>query len=213
MVSEPSLWFFLCNPVFISIISDSQLLLPLQLLLQPFPVKPLTCFSYRLWLRTCSHHHSESRDHCHTVATVIITPIVFLQVPLRSSSADLPYRGNLTIIGDSTRCHTPQKYSAQKLMRFTRRQTFPRACTCQVFACWRQPQVTSSLPRHLLTSLAQSADVIVDKEVDNVDQTVDLRWLWPLTFLHGWLFLNPGSSCPVFHVDFIFTVCFCILCL
>ena len=175
MVSEPSLWFFLCSPVFISIISDSQLLPPLLLLLQSFPVKPLTCFSYRLWLRTCSHHHSESRDHCHTVATVIITPIVFLQVPLRSSSADQPSRGNLTIIGDSTRCHTPQKDSAQKLMRSTRRQTFPRACTCQVFTCWCQPQVTSSLPCHLLTSLAQSADIIIDKEVDNVDLTVDLR--------------------------------------
>ena len=48
------------SPVFIGIISDSQLLPPLQLLLQPFAIKPLTRFSHRLWFRTCSHRHSES---------------------------------------------------------------------------------------------------------------------------------------------------------
>ena len=111
---------------------DSQLLPPLQLLLQPFAVKPLTCFSHHLWFRTCSRRHSESWDHCQTVATVILAPIVFLQVPLRSSSADLPSRGNLTIIGAATRPHMPPKDSAQKLTRFTRLQDPSRTSTCQV---------------------------------------------------------------------------------
>ena len=115
MVSEPSLWLFLSSLVFIDIILDSQLLPPLQLLLQPFAVIPLTHFSHRLWFRTCSRRHSESRDHCQTVATVILAPIVFLQVPLRSSSADLPSRGNLTIIKTPTRPHVLPKEFTQQL--------------------------------------------------------------------------------------------------
>ena len=149
MVSEPSLWLFLGSPVFIGIILDSQLLPPLQLLLQPFVVKPLTRFSHRLWFRTYSRCHSESQDHCQTVTAVILAPIVFLQVPLRSSFADLPCHGNLTIIGAATCPHVPPKDSAQELTRstrrhaplgsITRRHAPPRACTCQAFSCWRQP--------------------------------------------------------------------------
>ena len=159
MVSEPSLWLFLGSPVFIGIILDSQLLPPLQLLLQPFAVKSLTRLSHHLWFRTCSCRHSKSRDHCQTVTVVILAPIVFLQVPLRSSSADLPYRGNLTIIGAPTHRHAPPKNSTQKLTPstrchappgsvthrhappgfVTRRHAPPRACTRQVFYYWRQP--------------------------------------------------------------------------
>ena len=84
-------------------------------------------FSHHLWFRTCSRCHSESWDHCHTVVAVIIAPIVFLQVPLRSSSADLPYRGNLTIIEVLTRRHAPPKDSAQKLTRSTRHHAPSRA--------------------------------------------------------------------------------------
>ena len=141
MVSESSLWLFLGSPVFIGIILDSQLLLPLQLLLQPFAVKPLTRFNHRLWFRTCSRRHLESRDHCQTVVAVILAPIVFLQVPLRSSYADLPSRGNLTTIGATTRPYAPPKYSVQKLTRSTRCQAPSRASTRstrQVFSYWRQ---------------------------------------------------------------------------
>ena len=122
MVSEPSLWIFLGSSVFIGIILNSQLLPPLQLLLQPFVVKPLTRFSHRLWFRTYSCRHSESRDHCQSVATVILALIVFLQVPLRSFSADLPSRGNLTIIGAATRLHASREDSTQELTRSTHRQ-------------------------------------------------------------------------------------------
>ena len=135
-------FFFLGSPVFIGIILDSQLLPPLQLLLQPFTIKPLTCFSHRLWFRTCSHCHSESWDHCQTVAAVILALIVFLQVPLRSSSTDLPSCGNLTIIGAPTCPHAPLKDSTQKLTCSTRRHMPPCASTllhAPVFSCWRQP--------------------------------------------------------------------------
>ena len=153
MVSEPSLWLFLDSPVFNSIISDSQLLPPLQLLLQPFAIKPLTRFSHRLWFRTYSRRHSVSRDHCHTVAVVIFAPIVFLQVPLRSSSADLTSHGNLTIIEAPTRHHAPPKDSAQKLMHSTRHHAPARArCSpadvnlrwrhhCHII-CWRHSPVS-----------------------------------------------------------------------
>ena len=136
MVSKPSLWLFLGSPVFIGIILDSQLLPPLQLLLQPFTVKPLTRFNHRLWFRTCSRRHSKSRDHCQTIVAVTLAPIVFLQVPLRSSSANLPYRGNLTIIGSPTRLHAPPKDSAQKLTRSTHCHAPPRSVTrCHVLSC------------------------------------------------------------------------------
>ena len=63
---------------------------------------------------------------------MILAPIVFLQVPLRSSSADLPSHGNLTIIEVATRPHTPPEDSAQELTRSTRRHAPPRAVTRQV---------------------------------------------------------------------------------
>ena len=144
----------------------------LQLLLQPFAVKPLTRFSHRLWFQTCNRHHSESRDHCQTVTVVILTPIVFLQVPLRSSFADLPSRGNLTIIGAATRPHAPPKYSAQKLTRSTRRHAPPRSITrLHMPSCTRFLLLTLALGDVITTTSStdvtlQSADVIVDQTVD-----------------------------------------------
>ena len=87
-------------------------------------------FSHHLWFWTCSRRHSESRDHCQTITAVILAPIVFLQVPLRSSSIDLPSRGNLTIIGATTCPHVPPKDSAQKLTRSTCCHTPPGSVTC-----------------------------------------------------------------------------------
>ena len=168
--SHRSDFFFLGSSVFIGIILDSQLLPPLQLLLQPFAVKPLTCFSHHLWFRTYSSRHLESWDHCQIVAAVILASIVFLQVPLRSSSADLPSCGNLTIIGAPTRPHASPKYSAQNPTN-SMRQVSPvdvslRWCHhCHVI-CWRHSPVNwrHRWPDHwpALTST--------------------YGWLWPLTF-------------------------------
>ena len=192
MVSEPLLWLFLGSHVFISIILDSQLLPPLQLLLQPFAVKPLTRFSHRLWFRTCSRRHSESRDHCQSVAAVILAPIVFLQVPLRSSSADLPSRGNLTIIR-AARALTRR----QKILRKSSRA--PRAARNR-HAPPRQVPPADVSPRwrhhyHIIYWRHQPGNW-------------RHRWLWPRVD-----FFSPGSSYLVFRVNFIFAVCFCILCL
>ena len=104
--------FFFTVLSLIGVIPNSRLLPPLQLLLQPFAIKPLTHLSHCLWFRIYSRHHSESRDHCHIVATVILALIVFLQVPLRSSSANLLLGGNLIVIGGPTRLHAPPKVLA-----------------------------------------------------------------------------------------------------
>ena len=43
------------------------------------------------------------------------------------------------------------------------------------------------------------------------------HWLWPMVDFNCWLFArvdfrSPGAPYPVFHVDFIFTIHFCIFC-
>ena len=83
---------------------------------------------------------------------MILAPIVFLQVPLRSSSDDLTARGNLTIIRAATRPHVLPENFAQDLTRSTRRRTPPRAVTRQ-YLLLTLALVTSSPPRHLLTPL------------------------------------------------------------
>ena len=107
---------------------------------------------------------------------------------------------NIVFIRPSTCLHAPPEVSASLARAFMRCQYSPRACTRhgsfadvslrwrhlprnRYVICWRH------LPRHLLTS--------------------------SLTF-DSWLFLRVdffslGSSYPVFRVDFIFAVCFCIL--
>ena len=119
--------FFFAVLSLIGVIPDSQLLPLLQLLLQPFAFKPLMHFNHHLWFRTCRCHRSKSRDHCHTVTAVILAPIVFLQVPIRSSSANLPSCGNLTTIGAHTCRHAPPNDSAPNLMRSTHWLSSPRA--------------------------------------------------------------------------------------
>ena len=104
---------------------------------------------------------------------MILAPIVFLQVPLRSSSTDLPSHGNLTIIGAATRPHAPPENSAQDLMRLhappgssTRRHAPPRAVT-------RQGPLADVSPSDVITATSfaditatSSADVIVEQTVD-----------------------------------------------
>ena len=90
---------------------------------------------------------------------MIFAPIVFLQVPLRSSFDDLTARGNLTIIGAATRPHAPPENSAQDP------HALPRAVT-------RQVPLADVSPSDVITATSfaditrQSADVIVDQDVD-----------------------------------------------
>ena len=98
-------------------------------------------------------------------SAVILALIVFLQVPLRSSSADLPSRGNLTIIGVATRLHASREDSTQEL---TRRHAPPGSVThLHAPSRARFLLLTSALGDVITaTSFAdvtsQSADVIVD---------------------------------------------------
>ena len=107
---------------------------------------------------------------------MILAPIVFLQVPLRSSSDDLTARGNLTIIGAATRPHAPSENSAQDLTRSTRRQDPPPASTrrhAPPCASTRQVPLADVSPSDVITATSfadvtatSSADVIVDHTVD-----------------------------------------------
>ena len=67
---------------------------------------------------------------------MILVPIVFLQVPLTSSSADLPFRGNLTIIGAATRPHAPPENSAQELTRSTHLHAIHKFCGSVFPSSW-----------------------------------------------------------------------------
>ena len=109
---------------------------------------------------------------------MILAPILFFQVPLRSSSDDLTARGNLTIIGAATRPHAPPENSARDLTRstrlhappgfFTRLHALPRAVT-------RQTLLLTSALGDVITDTS-SADIAATTSADViVDQTVDQR--------------------------------------
>ena len=136
-----------------------------------------------------------------------IAPITVLKLPQRSSCTDLQNRESLNAVRDCTRPHALLKVSVRLITRstclqalprvVTRRHAPPRACTRQfspadVSPRWRH------LPRHLLTSSLTRPFTCVDFD----------RWLFFRVD-----FFSPGSFYPVFRVDFIFAVCFCILCL
>ena len=139
---------------------------------------------------------------------------------------------NIVFIGPSTRLHAPPKsrrhWHAPSRVANTAHAPSRASSFCHAPACARVPLLTSALgdvichviamssidvichdicwrhlPWHPLTSSATApTDVIVD-------QTVDFdRWLFLRVD-----FFSPSSSYPVFRVDFIFAVCFCILCL
>ena len=72
-----------------------------------------------LGFRTCSCCHwvvPHHKDHCLFITVENITPINFLQVPLRSSCADLLNHGSLEAIGAHTCPHALLKGSALQLI-------------------------------------------------------------------------------------------------
>ena len=134
---------------------------------------------------------------------MILAPIVFLQVPLRSSSDDLTARGNLTIIGAATRPHAPPENSAQDLTRSTRRQDPPCAVT-------RPHALPRAVTRQVPLVDVSPSDVITATSLTSID--FDLRLTLTVDFLPELSFCSPGAPYPVFRVDFIFAVYFCIFC-
>ena len=81
-----------------------------------------------------------------TAARITITniaPIAVLNLPQRSSRADLQNRGRFNVIGDRTRPHVPLKVSERLI---TRRHAPPRVVTCRhVPARAKVPLLTSAL--------------------------------------------------------------------
>ena len=112
---------------------------------------------------------------------MILAPILFLQVPLRSSSDDLIARGNLTIIGAATRrqkiLHEISRAPRASTRRLdssrasTRRHAPPRAST----RCHAPDPLADVSPSDVIiaTSFADvtatsSTDVIIDQDVDQI---------------------------------------------
>ena len=79
---------------------------------------------------------------------MILAPIVFLQVPLRSSSADLPSCGNLTIIGAATLPNAPLEDSMQELTR-SRRLHMPLGSFTRLHAVTRPHEPPRAVTRQV----------------------------------------------------------------
>ena len=196
MVLESLLWPFLSSLVFISVTSF--------LSLHASAITTATVASCR-WTSDVIQSSSLGSEPAaavvkkfHTAQTTTlciiatnIAPLSFLKVLLRSSSADLHIRGYLATIGDRTR--------RSKILR--RLHAPPRDAT---------PALVASTSTDLLTSSS-----VVDR------WPLTSRWpltgCWPLA--NRWsltfrlTFSWPGSPYPVFRLDFISAVGFCILCL
>ena len=188
MVSELLLWSFLSSLVFISVtpFSFSTSLLPLQPLPQPFAVEPPTSTSRRPWvpdlqpplLRSFTLHRplplasplqtllrlrfwSYHRD---CLASIYKT----VKNSTSSETACAPTRRLKFLYGWSRAPRAARTLHAPPhayTRLFSPADVSPSDVICHV-NCWHH-LLTSSVT-HLLTS--------------SFDQTVDLRWLWPLTF-------------------------------
>ena len=146
---------------------------------------------------------------------MILAPIVFLQVPLRSSSDDLTARGNLTIIGAATRRHKilhkiSRALRAARILHAPPRAAPPRAST----RCHAPDPLADVSPSDVIIATS-FADVTATSSLTRpLTLTVDfdLRLTLTVAFLPELTFCSPGAPYPVFRVDFIFAVYFCIFC-
>ena len=85
----------------------------------------------------------------------------------------------------------------------------PRAVTRQVPLVDVSPSDVIIATSFADVTATSSADVIVDQDVDlTVD--FDLQLTLTVDFLSKLTFCSPGASYPVFRIDFIFAVYFCI---
>ena len=147
IVSEPLLWPFLSSLVFLSVTPFSFNIV--------FAITT-TVAAFRRWTADVIHPSSlgfgpatvvvkEFHTAQTTAARITVTniaPIAVLNLPQRSSRADLQNRGRFNVIGDRMRRHAPLKFSERLITRSTCRQDPPRAVTrlhAPGFLCWRQP--------------------------------------------------------------------------
>ena len=115
----------------------------------------------------------------------------FLEISLCSSWTDLPGCESLAVIRDFTRRHARLEVSASET---------------------HAPHALSSVPADVTRDIISATSALAALASTHL-LTVDLwltvdRWLFSSVD-----FCSPGSPYPVFHVDFIFVFCFCILCL
>ena len=228
MVSKPLFWHFLSSLVFISVTHFSTLLPPSQQPPQPFAVEPPTSSSRRPWvldlqpplLRNFTLHR----------------PLPFaspLQILLRSRFWRY-HKDCLAPIYTLVKASTPSetvRSPTRHLKALFRWSCAPHASTWRCTSgfslmrrCFRSRTSTLSLTSLLMSSTSALTCVVADvtclhqplmSSFDSKGLTVDYgravdfnRWLFSKV-----KFFNQGSSYPVFRVDFIFAVCFCILCL
>ena len=232
MVSEPLLWPFLSSLVFISVtfflsLNASAITTAAATSCRwtSDVIQPSSLGSGPAAVVVKEFHTAQTTALYITAAN--IAPISFLKVPLRSSSTDLHIRGYLAAIGDRTRPHAPLKDSAAPPRTSTR-------CHAPGLVCWRHHLChvsPSCVSIHWSADVISTSSSVVDRwppvdhwlwqltfvvdrwpSVDRWHWLVVDRWLWSLTFPRVDFFC-PGSPYPVFRVDFIFAVCFCILCL
>ena len=171
MISEPLLWPFLSSLVFISVTPFFNIASAIT----------TTATAFRRWTSDVTQPSSLGSEptaavikEFHTAQTTAarititnIAPIAVLNLPQRSSRADLQNRGRFNVIGDRTRPHAPLKVSERLITRrhalpgpSTRRHALPRACMRQgsfadVSPRWRHRHVIYW--RHLLHPLTSSA--------------------------------------------------------
>ena len=232
MVSEPLLWPFLSSVVFIRVTPFSTSLPPSQQPLQPFVDEPPTSSSRHpwvpnlqppslrnftlhiplpfasplqilLWLRFWRYH----KDRLASIYTLVkaSTPSETTRAPTRRSKAlfrwsrttrtfhaplhiwvfsHVPSRTVASSHAPFTLHHTLSRASTLSLMSLLTSSTSALACTIANVTYLNQPLMSSFDPGGLTVDIFSRVD-----------------------------FFNPDSSYPVFRVDFIFTVSFCLFCL
>ena len=225
MVSEPLLWLFLSSLVFIGVTPFSTSLSPSQQPLQPWTsniFQPSSLGSEPTAAAVEEFHTAKTTALCIVAAN--IAPINFLQVPLRSSCADIQTHGR--------RPHAPP-CAAQSFWATAHAPYAPlhiwvvhpcaptrrifRSCTltCLTHSRWRR-SATLAL---VASSLMSLACVIVDVTCLRQSMTSSFdfgrfdHWLsvgLTINFFLELNFCSPGAPYPVFQVDFIFAVYFCI---
>ena len=110
MVSKPLLWPFLSSLIFIGVTPS---LLPSQQLPQPLAVEPPTSSSCCLRvpdLQPLLLRSPTPQTTACVVTAVYIALIAFLEVSLRSSSADLHVGESLVVTGDAMPSRTTQRF-------------------------------------------------------------------------------------------------------
>ena len=229
MVSEPLLWPFLSSLVFISVTPFSPSLPPSQQPPQPLTVEPPTSSNRRPWVLDLQ---SPLRSFTFHRPLPFASPLQIL-LRLRLWRYHWDCLAPIYILVEPS---TPSKI-ARAIQRFCSANHAPSTCHCTSgFSLMRlhvlQLQVTR--PSRALTHLNPLANVIhvsprcvvvdvtclrqlLTSSFDYGGLTIDFSNLTvdfnrAVDFFQGWLF-QSRFSLPgwLFHVDFIFSVCFCIL--